>query len=75
MSKKGISMINPPLIDLLQKVDNRYSLIIVAARRARQIIDGDKPLLDTDSNKPVTIAINEINNDMITVEEGKEGIK
>ncbi|WP_035290732.1 DNA-directed RNA polymerase subunit omega [Clostridium sp. KNHs214] len=75
MSKKGISMINPPIIDLLKKVDNRYSLIIATSRRARQIIDGDKPLLDTDSNKPVTIAINEIDGDMITIEEGKEGIK
>ncbi|WP_242971946.1 DNA-directed RNA polymerase subunit omega [Haloimpatiens massiliensis] len=75
MSKKGISMINPPIIDLLQKVNNRYSLIVATSRRARQIIDGDKPLIDTDSNKPVTIAINEIDSDMITIEEGKEGIK
>lgn len=75
MSKKGIAMINPPLIELLEKVNNRYSLIIVASRRARQIIDGEKPLVDTDSNKPVTIAINEISHDVISIEEGKEGIK
>ncbi|WP_373899629.1 DNA-directed RNA polymerase subunit omega [Haloimpatiens sp. FM7315] len=68
-------MIEPPLMDLLGKVDNRYSLIIVASKRARQIIEGEKPLTETDSTKPVTIAINEINRGLLCIEEGKEGIK
>ena len=36
------SMINPSVVDLLKKVEDRYSLVIVTSRRARQIIDGVK---------------------------------
>ena len=55
------SMINPSIIDLLQKVDDRYSLVIVTSKRARQIINGSEPLVATKSKKPLTIAINEVN--------------
>ena len=55
------SMINPSIMDLLQKVDDRYSLVIVTSKRARQLIDGSEPLVETKSKKPLTIAINEVN--------------
>lgn len=55
------SMINPSIVDLLKKVDDRYSLVIVTSKRARQIIAGKKPLVHVDSQKPLTIAINEVN--------------
>lgn len=55
------SMIDPSILDLLEKVDNRYALVVVASKRARQLVAGEKKLIDIDSNKPVTIAINEIN--------------
>ncbi len=38
------SMINPSITELLEKVEDRYSLVIVTSRRARQIIDGSEPL-------------------------------
>lgn len=63
------SMINPPIIELLEKVKDRYSLVTITARRARQIVDGSKPLIDIDSTKPVTIAINEIYQDLIKYKE------
>lgn len=69
------SMISPPIVDLLEKVDNRYSLVVVTARRARQLIDGDKALVNIDSTKPVTISINEVNDGKITYESVKSGIK
>ncbi|MFD3156501.1 DNA-directed RNA polymerase subunit omega [Haloimpatiens sp. FM7330] len=69
MSKKGISMIDPPLIELLGKIDNRYSLIVAAAKRARQLIDGEEPTIDVNSTKPVTVAIKEINKEAVTIEE------
>lgn len=53
-------MLNPPINKLMEKVDSRYSLVIVASKRAREIIDGDEKLTDTESNKPVTIATHEI---------------
>ncbi|MEF9933685.1 MAG: DNA-directed RNA polymerase subunit omega [Clostridium sp.] len=69
------SMINPPIIDLLDKVGNRYSLVVVAAKRARNIIDGEEPNVQVPSNKPVTIAVAEINQGKIEFESLKEGIK
>lgn len=69
------SMINPSIVDLLEKVDNRYSLVVVTSKRARQLIDGEKPLVETDSTKPLTMAINEVHSDAITFESLKEGIK
>lgn len=61
---------NKPYIDgLLKKADSKYSLVIAAARRARQIVDGDSPLIVVDelSSKPVTIALNEIMQDKILI--------
>ncbi|MDQ0148889.1 DNA-directed RNA polymerase subunit omega [Eubacterium multiforme] len=60
------SMINPSVVELLKKVEDRYSLVIVTSKRARQIIGGSEPLIKIDSQKPLTIAINEVN-------EGKVG--
>ncbi|MEQ8196394.1 MAG: DNA-directed RNA polymerase subunit omega [Clostridiaceae bacterium] len=69
------SMINPSIVDLLKKVDNRYSLVIVSSKRARQLIDGKHPLVEVNSKKPLTIAINEINEGDLTYEQVKEGYK
>lgn len=69
------SMINPSLMELLKKVDNRYSLVIVTSKRARQIIEGDEVRTKIDSHKPLTIAINEVNDGCVQYETIKEGIK
>lgn len=69
------SMINPSIVSLLENIDNRYSLVVITAKRARQLIDGAKPMIDIDSSKPVTIAINEINEGKIQFESPKTGIK
>ena len=69
------SMITPSIVDLLEKVDNRYSLVIVTSKRARQLIDGADKLTDVKSNKALTIAINEVNGRQISYETLKEGYK
>lgn len=54
-------MVKPTVSELLDKIgDNRYSLIIMASRRARQIASGAERLVETDSTSPVTIAAEEI---------------
>jgi DNA-directed RNA polymerase subunit omega len=68
-------MINPAITDLLKKVDNRYSLVVVTSKRARQLVDGDDPLLESDIVKPVSLAIEEVNEGLISYETIKEGIK
>ena len=66
------SMINPSVVDLLKKVEDRYSLVIVTSKRARQLIDGSKQLVDVDSKKALTIAINEVNDGAVGYERVKE---
>lgn len=53
-------MIKPSVADLLTKVENRYTLVNVVARRARMLTSGSQPLAVTKTNKDVTIAIQEI---------------
>ena len=61
-------MIAPPLTALASKANSRYSLVIATAKRARQIADGDEPLVSCESKKPVTIALNEIADGKIIIE-------
>jgi DNA-directed RNA polymerase subunit omega len=68
-------MIHPPLNDLLEHVDNKYTLAILGAKRAREIVDGNDPLVDSKSSKPVTIAFEEIAEQKVTYVRTKTGIK
>ena len=68
-------MIYPPLSSLLGKVDCRYTLVVATAKRARQLSEGAHKLTKCISEKPVTIALNEINEDRITYIRTKSGIK
>ncbi|BBB90491.1 MAG TPA: DNA-directed RNA polymerase subunit omega [Methylomusa anaerophila] len=68
-------MINPSLEILLKKADCKYALVIFAAKRAREIIDGKIALIESESNKPVTIALEEIAQGKIGYEQTKTGIK
>ena len=58
-------MIDPPIGELLKKVDCRYTLAVEAAKRAREIIGGAAPLIETKETKPLSIAIEEINRGLI----------
>ena len=68
-------MIYPAISQLLSNVDNRYTLVMEIAKRARQITAGSEGRVDCGSNKPVTIAVNEISEGKVTYERTKEGIK
>jgi DNA-directed RNA polymerase subunit omega len=68
-------MIKPTLGELLKKVDNRFALVNVVSKRARQLIDGAPTLIRSNSTKPVSIAINEVNENMITYVGTRSGIK
>ena len=65
-------MTEPPIGELLEKVDCRYTLAVEAAKRAREIIGGSLPLIDTKETKPLTIAIEEINRRLITYSRDEE---
>ncbi len=60
-------MLYPSINEIRKKADSRYTLVVLAAKRARDIIDG-KPLLVANGNieKPVSVAAEEIAEDFIT---------
>jgi DNA-directed RNA polymerase subunit omega len=45
--------------DCLQKINNRFELVLLASKRARQLFKGAKPLIDSD-NREVVVALREI---------------
>ena len=45
--------------DCLQKVNNRFELVMLASKRARQLFKGAKPLIESD-NREVVVALREI---------------
>ena len=67
------SMIDPSVVDLLDKIHDRYSLVMLTSKRARQLIEGSAPKISVDSNKPLTIAINELDEDAFEFEILKQG--
>ena len=53
--------------DCLENVANRFELVMVASKRARQLATGGKdPLVDEESDKPTVIALREIAEGMVT---------
>lgn len=47
--------------DCLEHVENRFELVMVAAKRARDIaIRGEQPLVDWENDKPTVVALREI---------------
>ena len=58
----------PGIRELTEKVDCRYTLVIEASKRARQLVAGATPLIDPKDNKPVTVAVEEINRGLLTYE-------
>jgi DNA-directed RNA polymerase omega subunit len=53
-------MRTPPLEELLVKVSPSYALVNVVAARARQLIAGDLPAIETTARNPVLIAMEEL---------------
>ena len=54
--------------DCLEKVDNRFHLVRVASKRARQLMNGKEPTLEWDNDKATVLALREIAAGNITEE-------
>lgn len=54
--------------DCLQHVDNRFDLVLLATKRARQLAKGVEPLLEWENDKPTVVALREIGDGLITAE-------
>ncbi len=73
-------MIHPSYVDLMKVVNknveegetpvinSRYSIVMATAKRARQIVDGDEPLIeDPYGKKPLSVAVEELNSGSIRI--------
>ena len=57
-------------------VNSRYSIVLARAKRARQIIGGDQPVIENMSNqKPLSIAVEEVYNSKVTIVGEEEDIE
>ena len=77
-------MLHPSYSDLMQVansevepgenkvVKSRYSIVMAIAKRARQIIDGDEPMVYTTIDKPLSIAVEEMNKGEIKIVSDEE---
>lgn len=55
--------------DCLNNVDNRFELVMLATKRARQIaVQGAEPLVEEEDDKPTVLALREIAEDLVTPE-------
>ena len=55
--------------DCLEHVENRFELVMVASKRARQIaVRGDQPLVDWENDKPTVVALREIAEGLVTAD-------
>ncbi|MGE5552686.1 MAG: DNA-directed RNA polymerase subunit omega [Betaproteobacteria bacterium] len=61
-------MMEPSLDVLMKKVDSKYALVVMAAKRARQLMAGEEKIVPGDSEKPVSIALREIAQDYVQSE-------
>lgn len=53
-------MVKPTVNELLEKVNDRYRLVLVTSKRARQLAEGAEPLTDKHEDSFVTLAAQEI---------------
>jgi DNA-directed RNA polymerase subunit omega len=52
--------------DCLENVENRFQLVLVASKRARQISMGGTPMVSLDNDKPTVLALREISEGLVT---------
>ena len=67
-----MSIVDPNILELLQHSDSRYTLVVEASKRGRQIVGGSQPLSDNSGRKPLKTAVEESNRVMIAYERPNE---
>jgi DNA-directed RNA polymerase subunit omega len=59
-------MVNPSTDEMVKRTHSRYTLVVLASKRARQLLGGERCHIETVSNKFVTAAMEEILEGKIT---------
>ena len=64
-------LVDPSVEELLPKAECRYSLCMLVAKRARQLVDGAQPMVDDPTPSYVTLACKEVAADKVVGVEGQ----
>ncbi|MDI6704326.1 MAG: DNA-directed RNA polymerase subunit omega [bacterium] len=62
-------MISDDIDELLKRVNDKYLLVVIAAKRAHQLMKGGEKLVDIDSNKVTSITLAELAKGKIELKE------
>jgi len=54
--------------DCLNRIDNRFEMVLTATKRARQVANGAEPMVEEENDKPTVIALREIAGGLIDLE-------
>ena len=67
-----MSIVDPNVLELLNHADSRYSLVVVASKRAREIVSGSTPAINAEGMKPLKAAVEEINRGLLSYDRPAE---
>jgi DNA-directed RNA polymerase subunit omega len=67
-----MSIVDPNVLELLEHADSRYTLVVEASKRAREIVSGSAPAINAEGMKPLKVAVEEINRGLLTYERPEE---
>jgi DNA-directed RNA polymerase subunit omega len=72
--RKGQAMARVTVEDCIDKVDNRFELVLLASHRARQISQGSHITIDRDNDKNPVVALREIADETLSPDDLKEDL-
>ena len=73
-TRKGQAMARVTVEDCIDKVDNRFELVLLASHRARQISQGSQITVDRDNDKNPVVALREIADETLSPDDLKEDL-
>ncbi len=69
-----MSIVDPCVLELLEHSDSRYTLVVEASKRGRQIVGGVPALIDNTGMKPLKTAVEEIKRGLIAYDRPAEEV-
>jgi len=61
-----MSIVEPNVLELLKHSESRYTLVVEASKRGREIVGGAQPMIDAKEMKPLKVAVEEVNRGLLT---------
>ena len=69
---REMSIVDPSVLELLNHAESRYTLVVEASKRGRELVNGALPMIDAEGMKPLKTAVEEINRGLLTYDKPQE---